>query len=264
MLRALIAELCEPRRYARAKEYARDDAVIDIEIRPGRVVGSVQGSRREPYVAVVEIDPSDPTALAAAGAPDAKAGVLNALLPSPDELAVACTCPDFEPGRLCKHAAAVLLVLTDELTIEPTLLVRWRSPAPDPRVVLGETPDDVADPAIPGVGASPSGTVRLPGRRPEPASPPMPASSASPRATRSRVDDASASDTITADAAASPPPRVDPLAGLFELRQPLAALPTPAPLDLVRWLTAAAAGDLAPADELLIECATILALDARP
>ena len=55
------------------------------------------------------------------------------LIPGRDELAVSCSCPDAggAPGLLCKHAIAVLLVLADETSIEPELLIRWRTYAGD-------------------------------------------------------------------------------------------------------------------------------------
>ena len=57
MLRALAAELSDPGRFARAKAYARDGAVVDIEIEPGEVRATIQGSRFEPYVATVFVRP---------------------------------------------------------------------------------------------------------------------------------------------------------------------------------------------------------------
>ncbi len=125
MLRALTAELADPGRFSRAKAYARDDAVTDIQIEPGSVRAVVQGTRREPYVATVQVRP-----LEADTREDAEAGVAPAaqLLPSREDLAVACTCPDGEGwGAVCKHALAALLVLADEVSIEPQLLLRWRS-----------------------------------------------------------------------------------------------------------------------------------------
>ncbi len=125
MLRALTAELADPGRFSRAKAYARDDAVTDIQIEPGSVRAVVQGTRREPYVATVQVRPLEPETR-----DDAEAGLAPAaqLLPSRDDLAVACTCPDGEGwGAVCKHALAALLVLADEVSIEPQLLVRWRS-----------------------------------------------------------------------------------------------------------------------------------------
>ena len=43
MLRALAAELADPARFGRAKAYARDDAVTDIQVEPGIVRGVVHG-----------------------------------------------------------------------------------------------------------------------------------------------------------------------------------------------------------------------------
>jgi hypothetical protein len=120
MLRALAAELADPGRFTRAKAYARDGAVVDIEIEPGVVRGEVQGSRYDPYVTELHVAAADD----ARGARD-----LVELVPDRNEIAAACTCPDAVPsgGASCKHVLATLLVLADELTIEPDLLTRWRS-----------------------------------------------------------------------------------------------------------------------------------------
>jgi hypothetical protein len=129
MLRALAAELSDPGRSARAKAYARDGAVIEIDIRPGVVSGLVLGSRRDPYEVFLSADPAPAEEIAAAD--PAKLATLTMLIPGRDELAVSCSCPDAggAPGLLCKHAIAVLLVLADESGIEPELLIRWRTSA---------------------------------------------------------------------------------------------------------------------------------------
>ncbi len=133
MLRALAAELSDPGRYSRAKAYARDGAVIEIDTRPEVVSGLVLGSRRDPYEVLLVADPApadeieraDPAALAS----------MTMLIPGRDELSVSCSCPDAGgfPGMLCKHAVAVLLVLADETNIEPGLLIRWRTAVGDRR-----------------------------------------------------------------------------------------------------------------------------------
>lgn len=115
MLRALAAELSDPGRFSRAKVYARDGAVIDIEVDPGQVRGQVQGSRYEPYAATLHTEP--------AGEGE---GLLG-LVPDTSELFTECSCPDAETYGTCKHALAVLLVLADEVSIEPAVLERWRS-----------------------------------------------------------------------------------------------------------------------------------------
>ena len=134
MLRALAAELSDPGRYSRAKAYARDGAVIEIDIRPQTVTGLVLGSRRQPYEVLLAADAASAEEIAVAD--PAVLGSMTMLVPGREELSVACTCPDAAGfvGGLCKHAVALLLVLADETSIEPELLVRWRSPDPDDRV----------------------------------------------------------------------------------------------------------------------------------
>ena len=123
MLRALSAELSDPARYARGKAYARDGAVIDIEVRPGEVAGQVLGSRRDAYRVSLFADPAPERGRT--GESVSNAANVVALIPDRTELSVECTCPD-AGGLLCKHAIAVLLVYADEVSIEPDLLSRWR------------------------------------------------------------------------------------------------------------------------------------------
>jgi SWIM zinc finger len=124
LLRALSAELSDPGRYRRAKEYARDGAVIEIDVRPGVVAGQVLGSRRSPYEVAILADPVDDDELAVT------TNVVT-LVPERTELAVSCTCPDADGGMMCKHALALLMVLADEVSIEPELLARWRRAGPE-------------------------------------------------------------------------------------------------------------------------------------
>jgi hypothetical protein len=127
MLRALAAELSDPGRYSRAMAYARDGAVIEIDIRPEVVSGLVLGSRRDPYEVHLAVDPAPADEIARADT--AVTATMTMLIPGRDELAVSCTCPDAggAPGVLCKHGVAVLLVLADETIVEPELLIRWRT-----------------------------------------------------------------------------------------------------------------------------------------
>lgn len=128
MLRALTAELSDPGRYGRARAYARDGAVVDIEIEPGVVRAVVQGSRAGAYEAMVFVTPLDADDL------DERvtAGATALRIPGRDDLAASCTCPDGDEHAtaICKHALAMLMVLADEITIEPDLLLRWRSGPP--------------------------------------------------------------------------------------------------------------------------------------
>ncbi len=131
MLRALAAELSDPGRFSRAKGYARDGAVVDIDVEPGCVRAEVQGSRYEPYVAAVHVAPAD----------DAQS--LLGLVPDRDELMAECTCPDDAWGGFCKHAVAALLVLADEVTAAPEVLTTWRSGEPIEVRAPADPPIDV-------------------------------------------------------------------------------------------------------------------------
>lgn len=121
MVRALAAEISDPKRFSRAKGYARDGAVVDIVIEPGEVRGSVQGSRFEPYLAVLYVPAAAPGE-----------GTLG-LVPDRDDVLAACSCPDAETSHWCKHSLAVLLVLADEITLDPDVLSVWRASAGDAR-----------------------------------------------------------------------------------------------------------------------------------
>jgi uncharacterized Zn finger protein len=159
MLRALAAELSDPSRFTRAKAYARDDAVIDIVVEPGVVRAEVQGSRYDPYVVELHVG-----AIVETGSVN-----LAELIPDRHEIGASCTCPDGGPLGVayCKHVLATVLVLADELTIEPELLSRWRSGG-SVEVGFEVAADDDVDPIAPLlVAAGPLPALpRLPPRLP--------------------------------------------------------------------------------------------------
>ena len=145
MLRALAAELSDPGRYTRAKAYARDGAVIDIDVRPGVVSGLVLGSRREPYEVVLGSDPVPPDELA--GADPAVVGAMAMLIPAREELAVSCTCPDAGRGGhavQARHRRAARARRRDHHRprAAPALALRRRvaEPASDARHVPSHAP----------------------------------------------------------------------------------------------------------------------------
>mgnify|MGYP000337543213 CR=1 FL=1 len=125
-LSVLAAEVCDPDRFRRGRVYAKQRAVISVEVRPGEVVGLVQGSRSQPYSVTLRIRKG-----AAAG---------GALIPARGDLMAYCTCPD--GVAVCKHAVAVLLEFADDVGRTPDLLARWRNV--DPASV-----DDAADDSDP-------------------------------------------------------------------------------------------------------------------
>lgn len=116
MIKVLAAEMSDQGRLSRGKQLWADDAVIDIVVGHGAVTAEVQGSRPEPYVVTLRV---------AGGA-----GV-----PTRRELWVQCTCPD-DTGTgadACKHVVAALFTMSDEVTIEPELVDRWRDSDRRPR-----------------------------------------------------------------------------------------------------------------------------------
>ena len=128
MIKVLAAEMSDPQRLRRGKQYARDGSVLDIEIEPGIVTCEVQGSRPTPYVAALEVRPGDG-------------------MPLRRDVTAHCTCPDDEnfDGHACKHVIATMVVFGDELLLEPELLDVWRGRAPDQpreRAIAGSAAND--------------------------------------------------------------------------------------------------------------------------
>jgi uncharacterized Zn finger protein len=133
-------------RMQRGRRYARAGQVLDLEIRPSVVAAQVQGSRPRPYRVFLELrPPTDAQWEAIEQAMAAKVGFAAHLLAGevPPELEAVfreagvelfparwsdlrtdCNCPDW--GDPCKHIAAVLYVLADQLDADPWLLIEWR------------------------------------------------------------------------------------------------------------------------------------------
>lgn len=111
MIKVLAAEMSDPQRLRRGKQYARDGAVLDIDVAPGVVTCEVQGSRPTPYLASLEVRPGDG-------------------MPLRRDVEAHCSCPDDDnwDGFACKHVIAAMFVFSDELLLEPDLLTTWRSP----------------------------------------------------------------------------------------------------------------------------------------
>ena len=130
-------------RLPRGRGYLRGGAVVDLQIGPGRVDALVQGS--ELYDVALDVDPIVPPrwqALCAdcAGSIDSLVGLLQGrlspavmergcrpdtgLFPAPDEIEMACSCPD--GATMCKHVAAVLYGIGVRLDTRPELLFTLR------------------------------------------------------------------------------------------------------------------------------------------
>ena len=159
-------------RMGRGRRYARSGQVISLDVRAGRLVAPVQGSRAKPYVVSIRTDrPSaDQWAtidaalrtrigfaaqLLAGELPSELEGVFveagARLLPSDwSQLDAECNCPDHE--NPCKHIAAVLYVFADRLDDDPWLLLAWQGRSRDE--VLAPLRARVAGKAAGGRGSS--------------------------------------------------------------------------------------------------------------
>lgn len=135
----------DPGRLARGQAYAARGAVEGLKVAPGEVRAQVQGGRARPYrVSVIRMVLEDGdwerVLGALAGQPLFRARLLGGELPAEvdrvfdvlglalfpsglDELVLTCSCPDW--GRVCKHAAATLLALSDAVAEDPFLLTAW-------------------------------------------------------------------------------------------------------------------------------------------
>ncbi|MFF5171869.1 SWIM zinc finger family protein [Micromonospora sp. NPDC000089] len=133
-------------RLTRGRSYARAGQVLRLDVTPGRVEATVQGSRPKPYQVSVGLAPFPPVLwerverelagqaffsarllagdlppeleelFAAAGAPLFPAGVA--------ELTQRCSCPDFAVP--CKHLAATFYLLAEAFDADPFQLLHWR------------------------------------------------------------------------------------------------------------------------------------------
>jgi hypothetical protein len=141
MMKVLAAEMSDPTRLRRGKQYAKDGSVLDIVIDPGTVTCEIQGSRATPYIAVVAVKPGDG-------------------MPLRRDVRFTCTCPDDDnwDNYACKHVVATMFTLSDEFLLEPELLDLWRDRATE-RDDLEDPGDDVGD-----VDATPEHAER-PGER---------------------------------------------------------------------------------------------------
>lgn len=149
MMKVLAAEMSDPGRLRRAKQYAKDGSVLDIVVEPGVVTCEVQGSRSTPYIASLEV-------------------TSGGGMPLRRDVHAVCTCPDDDnwDDHACKHVLAAMFAFADELSIEPELLDVWRDneidrahpagdgPTGDERAAPDGSPDE-ADGSGPGEARRP-------------------------------------------------------------------------------------------------------------
>jgi uncharacterized Zn finger protein len=133
-------------RLQRGKRYARAGQVLSLEIVPGQVRASVQGSRSKPYRVFIETEILSDSEWG--GIEDVMASravflakLLSGEMPeeieeafvessttlfpaSDDDLVSACSCPDWE--NPCKHVAAVFYLMAESFDDDPFLIFAWR------------------------------------------------------------------------------------------------------------------------------------------
>src|SRR5436190_10272553 len=128
-------------RLPRGRTYVRNGSVIDLQITPGEIKALVSGS--EIYKVKVRVAPVakarwESICKDCAGAIDSLIELLQGrfskgvmervcqqktgLFPSPDEIQLSCSCPDW--ADMCKHVAAVLYGIGARLDQQPDLLFR--------------------------------------------------------------------------------------------------------------------------------------------
>ena len=110
MMKVLAAEMSDPARLRRGKQYAKNDSVLDIIIEPGTVTCEVQGSRSTPYIATIEVTPGSG-------------------MPLRRDITKRCSCPDDDnwDNYACKHVVAAMFTISDEFLLDPELLDLWRN-----------------------------------------------------------------------------------------------------------------------------------------
>jgi hypothetical protein len=134
LLSVTVAGLADPPRFRRGKAYLADRAITRLEVSDGVLLGTVVGSRPEPYHVTITVEMITP--------PDGLGTVpdrshVARLIPRGEDLLFSCTCPDWDDP--CKHGVAALLALANEFASRPELLVAWRCGVGDarPRATVG-------------------------------------------------------------------------------------------------------------------------------
>ncbi len=152
-------------RLPRGRSYVRNNAVIDLQVAPGKVTALVMGSSLyEQTISITPISPGRWKSIkgACSGQIDSLVELLQGRLsdgvmsvithrqegmfPLPAEIKMDCSCPDW--AGLCKHLAAVLYGIAARLDSKPELLFTLRG-ADHTELITGA----VSVPASPGAVA---------------------------------------------------------------------------------------------------------------
>lgn len=184
-------------RLPRGRAYVRNGSVIDLRIEPGKVVAQVMGSslyRIEIGISAVPAAQWRSIVQSCTGSIASLVELLQGklssavmqricqpktgLFPSPKEIALDCSCPDW--ATMCKHVAAVLYGVGARLDEQPELLFTLRQveagdlvtqaaelPVHKPKVSKGRVLDDSALADV--FGIEMAGTDKAPSAKKKPA-----------------------------------------------------------------------------------------------
>jgi len=148
-------------RLPRGRAYVRNGSVVDLQITPGTIAARVAGS--ELYEVELKVAPLPGARWKSicedcAGSIDSLVELLQGrlskgvmericrqeqgLFPSPREIQISCSCPDW--ASMCKHVAAVLYGIGARFDHEPELLFRLRQVDEAQLIVHAGTADPLA------------------------------------------------------------------------------------------------------------------------
>ena len=133
-------------RLTRGKNYARRGQVLSLEVAPGVVTASVQGSRRTPYKVSIALPAFSELVWAKVEVTLAEQAIHSARLLAGEmphdledvflaagaplfpqrakDLTLSCSCPDWEVP--CKHLAATFYLLAESFDDDPFAILLWR------------------------------------------------------------------------------------------------------------------------------------------
>ena len=133
-------------RLTRGKNYARRGQVLSLEVTPGVVMASVQGSRKTPYKVSVALPAFSELVWAKVEVTLAEQAIHSARLLAGEmphdleevflaagaplfpqqakDMALSCSCPDWEVP--CKHLAAMFYLLAESFDDDPFDILLWR------------------------------------------------------------------------------------------------------------------------------------------
>lgn len=133
-------------RLTRGKSYARRGQVLALDVQPGRVTATVQGSRRSPYTVTIGLAPFPELVWAKVEVTLAEQAIHSARLLAGEmpadleqvfaaagaplfpqrsaDLQMHCSCPDWEVP--CKHLSATFYLLAESFDDDPFRILHWR------------------------------------------------------------------------------------------------------------------------------------------